>query len=225
MRRLEPYPYYPLASRITILAHIFGVIAMILMFVWLLHYREGVDLDSYDPDKIFNVHPLLMYLGVIFLSGEALMAYKTVRGDRQGKKSVHFLLHLAAIILGIVGIHAAFKYHDGRNLTDMYSFHSWIGIGTFCLYILQWIIGLCMYMLPYARVETRKENLPWHISGGRAIFYMTIVAALTGLMQKSTWMQLPLFSGESLLINFLAILTLLFGVTVDMSVALARCAK
>ncbi|XP_059281484.1 probable transmembrane ascorbate ferrireductase 3 isoform X2 [Lycium ferocissimum] len=224
MDNMVTYRYYRPASRITILAHIFGVIAMILMLVWLLHYREGVDLDSYDPDKIFNVHPLLMYLGVIFLSGEALMAYKTVRGEREVKKSIHFLLHLAAIILGIVGIHAAFKYHDGRNLSDMYSFHSWIGIGTFCLYILQWIIGLCMYMLPYARVETRIANLPWHISGGRAIFYMTIVAALTGLMQKSTWMQLPLFSGESLLINFLAIFTLLFGVTVDMSVALARYA-
>ncbi|KAJ8565299.1 hypothetical protein K7X08_007875 [Anisodus acutangulus] len=224
MDTMVTYRYYRQASRITIFAHVFGVIAMILMLVWLLHYREGVDLDSYDPDKIFNVHPLLMFLGVIFLSGEALMAYKTVTGERQVQKSVHLLLHLAAIILGIVGLHAAFKYHDRRNLRDMYSFHSWIGIGTFCLYILQWVIGLCMYMLPYTRIETRSVNLPWHISGGRAIFYMTIVAALTGLMQKSTMIQLPFLYGESLLINFLAIFILLFGVTVDISVALARYA-
>lgn len=81
-----------------------------------------------------------------------------------------------------------------------------------------------MYMLPYTRKETRAMNLPWHISGGRAIFYMTIVAALTGLMQKITLMQLQLFSGESLLINFLAIFILLFGISVDISVALARYA-
>lgn len=218
------YHYYRPASRITIFAHIFGVIALILMLVWLLHYREGVDLDSYDPSKIFNVHPLLMFLGVIFLSGEALMAYKTVRGERQVKKSVHFFLHLCAIILGIVGLHAAFKYHDRRGLRNLYSFHSWIGIGTFCLYILQWVFGLCMYMLPYTRRETRLINLPWHISGGRAIFYMIIITALTGLMQKTTLMQLPFFSGELILINFLAIFILLFGVTVDISVALARYA-
>lgn len=90
--------------------------------------------------------------------------------------------------------------------------------------ILQWLVGLCMYMLPYTRKETRAVNLPWHISGGRAIFYMTIVAALTGLMQKITLMQLQLFSGESLLINFLAIFILLFGISVDISVALARYA-
>ncbi|KAM3327737.1 putative transmembrane ascorbate ferrireductase 3 [Capsicum galapagoense] len=224
MDTVVTYQYYRSASRITIFAHIFGVISMILMLVWLLRYREGVDIDSYDPIKIFNVHPLLMFLGVIFLSGEALMAYKTVRGERRVKKSAHFLLHLGAIILGIVGIHAAFKYHYRRDLRNMYSFHSWIGIGTFCLYILQWVIGLGMFMLPYTRRETRLINLPWHISFGRAIFYMTIVAALTGLMQKSTLMQLPFFSGELLLINFLAIFILLFGVTVDMSVALARYA-
>ncbi|MCD9561323.1 hypothetical protein HAX54_020380 [Datura stramonium] len=224
MDTVVTYQYYRPASRLTVFAHIFGVIAMILMLVWLLHYREGVDLDSYDPNKIFNVHPLLMFLGVIFLSGEALMAYKTVRAERKVKKSVHLLLHLGAIVLGIVGIHAAFKYHDRRYLRNMYSFHSWIGIGTFCLYILQWVIGLCMYMLPYTRIETRAVNLPWHISGGRAIFYMTIVAALTGLMQKSALMQLPFFSGELILINFLAIFILLFGVTVDISVALARYA-
>ncbi|XP_016490353.2 putative transmembrane ascorbate ferrireductase 3 [Nicotiana tabacum] len=221
---LVTYQYYRPASKITIFAHLFGLLALILMLVWLLHYREGVNLFSYYPNQIFNVHPLLMFLGMIFLSGQALMAYKTVKADRKVQKAAHFLLHLAAICLGIVGIHAAFKYHDRRNLRDMYSFHSWIGIAIICLYILQWLVGLCMYMLPYTRKETRAVNLPWHISGGRAIFYMTICAALTGLMQKITLMQLQLFSGESLLINFLAIFILLFGISVDISVALARYA-
>ncbi|KAL3347129.1 hypothetical protein AABB24_021015 [Solanum stoloniferum] len=224
MDTIVTHQYYRPASRITIFAYIFGVIAAILMLVWLLHYREGVDLNSYDPNKIFNVHPLLMFLGLVFLSGQALMVYMTVRAEKKVQKIAHFLLHLCAIILGIVGLHAAFKYHDRRGLRNLYSFHSWIGIGTFCLYILQWVIGLCMYMLPYTRIETRAVNLPWHISGGRAIFYMIIVTALTGLMQKSTFMQLPLFSGESILINFLAIFILLFGVTVDFSVALGRYA-
>ncbi|KAK6802278.1 hypothetical protein RDI58_000058 [Solanum bulbocastanum] len=224
MDTIVTHQYYRPASRITNFAHIFGVIAAILMLVWLLHYREGVDLESYDPNKNFNVHPLLMFLGLVFLSGQALMVYMTVRAEKKVQKLAHFSLHLCTIILGIVGLHAAFKYHDRRGLRNLYSFHSWIGIGTFCLYILQWVIGLCMYMLPYTRIETRAVNLPWHISGGRAIFYMIIVTALTGLMQKSTFMQLPLFSGESILINFLAIFILLFGVTVDFSVALGRYA-
>lgn len=66
-----------------------------------------------------------------------MMAYNTVRADKQVQKFVHLFLHLVAIILGIVGLHAAFKFHDRRGITDMYSLHSWIGISTFSLYCLQ----------------------------------------------------------------------------------------
>lgn len=48
--------YREKASRIAVLAHIFGIIALILMLVWLLHYRGGFNLDDYEnPTRIFNV--------------------------------------------------------------------------------------------------------------------------------------------------------------------------
>lgn len=67
----------------------------------------------------------------------AMMAYKTVPTTRRGQKFVHMILHLIAICLGIVGICAVFKFHDMVNAEDVYSLHSWIGIGTFCLFGLQ----------------------------------------------------------------------------------------
>lgn len=66
-----------------------------------------------------------------------MMAYKTVRADIQVQKLVHMFFHLVAIVLGIVGIHAAFKFHDKRGISNLYSLHSWIGIGTFSLFCLQ----------------------------------------------------------------------------------------
>lgn len=39
----------------SILAHLFGIIALILMLVWLLHYREGIEYDSGNPLRVFNV--------------------------------------------------------------------------------------------------------------------------------------------------------------------------
>lgn len=66
-----------------------------------------------------------------------MMAYKTVRADWQVRKFVHLFFHLVAMVLGIVGLHAAFKYHDQVGLTDMYSLHSWIGISTFTLFCAQ----------------------------------------------------------------------------------------
>ncbi|KAK3001878.1 hypothetical protein RJ639_022307 [Escallonia herrerae] len=100
------------ASRITVIAHLFGVTAIILLLVWLLHYREGLDIESDNPYRVFNVHPFLMFFGFIFLAGEAMMAYKTVPAEHQLQKFLHMFVHLAAICLGIVGIHAVFKFHD-----------------------------------------------------------------------------------------------------------------
>lgn len=47
--------YRERATRMTVVAHIFGILALILMLVWLLHYRGGLDLDSDNPYRILNV--------------------------------------------------------------------------------------------------------------------------------------------------------------------------
>lgn len=68
---------------------------------------------------------------------------------------------------------------------------------------------------------TRASAVPWHISGGRALLFMSICAALTGLMEKVTLMGLK-YHHEARLINFLGLAILLFGVSVDLSVSIAR---
>lgn len=55
MDTMERARFRHTASAITVLAHIFGVTACILMLVWLLHYRGGLAYDSPNPDLIFNV--------------------------------------------------------------------------------------------------------------------------------------------------------------------------
>ncbi|GFP86552.1 probable transmembrane ascorbate ferrireductase 3 [Phtheirospermum japonicum] len=217
------YRYRRPASRMTVLAHLFGILAIMLLLVWLLHYREGFDLDSYNTNRIFNVHPFLMFFGFIFMMGEAMMAYNTVGAERKVQKYVHMFIHFVAIILGIVGLHAAFKWHEKRGLTNLYSLHSWIGIGTFSLFCLQWLFGLSMFLLPGASNESRARAAPWHINGGRALMYMAIVAALTGLMEKVTYMGLR-HQSEARVINFLGLSILLFGIAVDLSVSLGRFA-
>ncbi|KAL7110837.1 hypothetical protein ACP275_05G051100 [Erythranthe tilingii] len=209
------------ALRVTILAHVFGTLAIILLLVWLLHFREGLDLDSDDPNRIFNVHPFLMFFGFIFLAGEAMMAYKTVGAERKVQKYVHMFVHLVAIVLGIVGLHAAFKFHEKQGISNLYSLHSWIGIGTFSLFCLQWLLGMSVFLFPGTPMETRARVAPWHVSGGRALMFMAICTALTGLMEKVGFLG-QLHHSEARVINFLGLSILLFGVSVDLSVSLAR---
>lgn len=70
--------------------------------------------------------------------------------------------------------------------------------------------------------QSRAAVAPWHIAGGRALFYMAICAALTGLMERYTMLRLLPHQRESHLINFTGLAILLFGVFVDISVGLAH---
>ncbi|GAB4828681.1 hypothetical protein Ancab_018346 [Ancistrocladus abbreviatus] len=217
---LERSWYRQSASRITIFAHFFGILTIVLMLVWLLHFRGGMDLDSDDPNKIFNVHPFLMFFGFIFFAGEAMMAYKTVYAERVVQKFVHMVAHLIAITLGIVGIYAVFKYHNQLNMINMYTLHSWLGLSTFILYGIQWLFGLCAFWVPQPGMN-KAIMLPWHVCLGRALLYMAICTAETGLMQVFIRSGLVV-SHEARLINFTALSVLLFGITVDLSIAFAR---
>ncbi|CAJ1932743.1 unnamed protein product [Sphenostylis stenocarpa] len=204
------------------LAHLFGIIAFVLLLVWLLHYREGIEYDSDNGLRVFNVHPFLMYSGFIFLSGEAVLAFQTIPSERKIRKFVHMTLHLIALVLGIVGLSAVFKFHDMRQIPNVYSLHSWIGIGTFCLFVLQWIFGLSVFMIQAASELTRRKVLPWHKVGGKALMFMAVCAAETGLMEKTSFLTsagaLKPHHLESNLIKFTGLAILLFGVFVNLSV-------
>ncbi|XP_004298488.1 PREDICTED: probable transmembrane ascorbate ferrireductase 3 [Fragaria vesca subsp. vesca] len=218
------YRYQRSASRLTIGAHLFGILALILLLVWLLHYRGGLDYDSGNSQQVFNVHPFLMFFGFIFLAGEAMMAYKTVMAQHKVQKYVHGFFHLVALCCGIWGICAVFRFHDMEKLDDMYSIHSWIGLTTIILYGLQWLIGFATFLFPRASEQSRAQIAPWHMSLGRVLLYLSICAALTGLMEKSTFLRTggQISERELHLINFTALSILLFGIFVDLSVALAR---
>ncbi|CAM8935753.1 unnamed protein product [Rhodiola kirilowii] len=206
------------SSKLSMFAHFFGIIAIVLMLVWLLHYGKGLNLNSNDPGRIFNVHPLLMFCGFIFVAGEAMMVYETVKAGRPMQKLIHIAFQLTALCLGIVGIYASFKFHKKIHLCHMSSLHAWIGMATFCLFLLQFLFGLSMLFNP--RIEGER-SLPWHVCFGRMLFYMAICTAVSGLMQKQVYLKLK-SSPENTLINFIAIAILLFGISVELSVSFPR---
>jgi len=43
-------------------AHVLFVTTAVLMLVWLLHYRGGINIQSEDPEQIFNVRVTMDFL-------------------------------------------------------------------------------------------------------------------------------------------------------------------
>ncbi|KAI3497981.1 hypothetical protein L1887_33653 [Cichorium endivia] len=190
-----------------------------LVLYWLTSFREGFALSSSTKMKIFNLHPLLMLLGFVIFSGEAMIAYKAIPAPRKAVKIIHLTLHLIALATGIFGVYAVFKFHDELKIPHMYTLHSWIGMSTMCLFGVQLIVGFVTFLFPGVESATRAKFAPWHVFSGVVIFFLGIVTAETGLIEKFIFQKLKR-GQEALMVNFIGLLVLLFGISVTITAVL-----
>ncbi|KAK3001879.1 hypothetical protein RJ639_022308 [Escallonia herrerae] len=205
---------------VTIFAHLLVIAIATLLLVWLLHFQDGFAFKSkINKGIIFNLHPLFMVIGFVLVAGEAIMAYKTVPATRKVQKVVHLILHLSALLAGIVGIYAVFKFHHELGIANMYTLHSWFGMSTICLFGLQWLLAFFSFWFPGAESSTRAKLAPWHIFLGIVIFLMAILSAETGLVERFIFLQLGR-TQEALIVNFTGLLLFLFAVSVGFTVIL-----
>ncbi|KAF8011320.1 hypothetical protein BT93_J1812 [Corymbia citriodora subsp. variegata] len=194
---------------------VLGVAIVSLVLIWAVHFRGGLALVSDDKDLIFNVHPVLMVIGLILLNGEAMLAYKTVSGTKSFKKLVHLTLQLLAFCLSVVGIWAALKFHNDKGIDNFYSLHSWLGLACIFLFGIQWALGFVIYWYPGGSRTSRATLLPWHVFFGVYIYALAIATATTGLLEKATFLQtnrvISRYSPEALLMNSLGVLVVVLG--------------
>ncbi|CAA0836592.1 Transmembrane ascorbate ferrireductase 1 [Striga hermonthica] len=125
------------ALNISFVAHFLGIVGAVLVLIWCISFRGGLAWEATNKALIFNLHPVLMLIGFIIIGGQAIMSYKSLPLKKPEKKLVHLVLHAIALILGIIGIYTAFKFHNESNIANLYSLHSWLGIGVIVLYGIQ----------------------------------------------------------------------------------------
>ncbi|WVZ74435.1 hypothetical protein U9M48_022614 [Paspalum notatum var. saurae] len=206
------------AAPFTYAAHVLAVAAAAMVLFWNIHFRGGLAFESTNKNLIFNVHPVLMLIGYIILGGEAIMAYKILPTlDHGTAKLIHLILHGIALVLGAFGIYFAFKNHNESGLANLYSLHSWLGIGTITLYGIQWIFGFVTFFYPGAAPNVRKGALPWHILFGLFVYILALANAELGFLEKLTFLEnsgLDKYGAEAFLVNFTALVVIIFGACV-----------
>ncbi|XP_031148374.1 cytochrome b561 isoform X1 [Sander lucioperca] len=195
-------------------SQLLGVASVVLTGVWMGHYRGGFAWDG--SGREFNVHPLCMVLGLVFLQGDAILVYRVFRHEaKRNVKVLHGIIHLLALIISIVGIVAVFDFHRASKTPDMYTLHSWCGMATLLLFIIQWVMGLLFFLFPVASSWLRASYLPIHVFCGLVLLVMAIGSSLLGITEKLLFSIMPTYSQfapEGVLANTLGILLVGFGV-------------
>lgn len=49
-------------------------------------------------------------------------------------KFIHAGLNVLAFILAVISVAAVFDFHNAKNIPNMYSLHSWVGLAAVILY-------------------------------------------------------------------------------------------
>ncbi|XP_007905533.1 transmembrane ascorbate-dependent reductase CYB561 [Callorhinchus milii] len=198
------------------LSQVIGLSVVVITGVWMGHYRGGFAWDGSSLE--FNVHPLCMVIGIVFLYGDAIMVFRIFQNESKAAvKILHGIIQLIGLIATIIGLVAVFEFHMEQKNPDMYSLHSWCGLITVILFGLQWLMGLVFFLFPGASNWLRAKYKPLHVFFGLTLFLLAIATALLGITEKLLFSisdgyskQVP----EGILANVLGLLLVGFGLTV-----------
>lgn len=207
---------------IYLVVRILGIAVTAVVLTWNVHYRGGLALISDNKDLIFNVHPVLMVIGLVLLNGEAMLAYKTVPGTKSFKKLIHLSLQFVAFCFSVIGLWAAWKFHNDKGIDNFYSLHSWLGLACLFLFGIQWAAGFVTFWYPGGSRKNRSSLLPWHVFFGVYIYALAIATCTTGILEKATFLQtnriISRYSNEALLVNSLGVLIVALGGVVILAI-------
>ncbi|XP_074585238.1 putative ascorbate-specific transmembrane electron transporter 1 [Curcuma longa] len=208
------------AAPLAYAAHVLAVLAAAAVLVWCIHFLGGLAFEASNKSLIFNIHPVLMLIGFIIIGSEAILSYKILPWRHEVNKIIHLVLHAIALVLGAVGVYAAFKFHNESGIDNLYSLHSWIGIGTISLYGIQWIFGFVTFFFPGSSPALRRKSLPWHVLFGLFVYILAIATAELGFLEKLTFLEnagLYKYSPQAFLVNFTALVVIFLGASVVLS--------
>eukprot|EP00899_Mesostigma_viride_P004292 jgi/Mesvir1/13864/Mv16006-RA.1 len=198
--------------------NVVALLSLILSMIWSIYFLGGVAWESEKKAQIFNWHPILMVLYVILFS-EAIILYKVMPAAKKARKIAHLSVQLVALVLAIVGVIAALRFHNESvpPIPNFYSLHSWFGVVTLTLFALQWLSGLLTFFNPRADVVLRARVLPWHTFVGLFVYILALATAVMGILEKVTFLErgtVGVWSPHAMLANALGICVFGMGLLV-----------
>ncbi|XP_011180565.1 plasma membrane ascorbate-dependent reductase CYBRD1 isoform X2 [Zeugodacus cucurbitae] len=195
-----------------------GLTMIILVGCWVGIHFGGVG-GTDNPKLEFNWHPLFMTIGLLFLYGNSILVYRGFRNVRKKTlKLAHAGIHLTAFVLTVIALITVFDSHNLANppIPNMYSLHSWMGMGAVIVFGLQYVAGFTAYLAPGWREALKVAYMPLHIYFGLFGFVLAIASALMGITEKAIFAipDYSSFSSAGVMANTIGCFYVIFGALV-----------
>ena len=129
---------------------------------------------------------------MIILHVPAMLVYRSCRCCRRvWSKLLHMMFHLLAIPCIVIGFMAAWDYHalQPEPIPHLYSIHSWLGLATMAMFLLQFVSGLFSFLLlmccSSATASCRASMVPIHSTLGTTTFLMAVATCIAGITETA----------------------------------------
>jgi len=149
-----------------------------LCIAWVVKNYSGFTLDN------GTYHFLLMTLFIIFTSVGATSFRIFTFVSRPVAKLIHAGCLTASFIIASVSLWTIFKFHNDKNIPNMYTLHSWLGLVFVILFGLQLMGGLFSFLFPLVSPAVRSKILPVHRASGIILFTGIAGIAMIGINEK-----------------------------------------
>lgn len=176
------------------LAHILSAMC-VLVVIWWISLLGGLFWWGPQSSKkhVFNWHPLLMITAFCFMTVAAL-SFRYRHANRRALKLTHGIAWSVAALCATVALVAVFQSHNdaavsGGFIANLYSLHSWIGVGVIVLYMTQFCMGVFTFAWPLAIIMSSPTNrkaciMRIHKFLGPFIYNCTAATILLGIQEK-----------------------------------------
>eukprot|EP00090_Calanus_glacialis_P003273 TRINITY_DN12423_c0_g1_i4.p1 TRINITY_DN12423_c0_g1~~TRINITY_DN12423_c0_g1_i4.p1 ORF type:complete len:189 (+),score=46.98 TRINITY_DN12423_c0_g1_i4:1-567(+) len=176
-----------------------------------------------------------MVTGFIYCMGQAILVYWSCSCCRQiCSKLLYILFHLLGIPCVVLGFLAVWMWKDHAGRPHLYSIHSWLGLVTMGLAVLQLAVGVISFLIllccQSASSRLRAAMDPIHSSIGTTTFMLAIATAIAGITQTAvsklrsqgpdlTEDKYSQLSEEAIILNTIGVILIALAVVVPVIVS------
>jgi cytochrome b-561 len=170
-------------------------LAAAMCVIWWVHLLGGLSWKTGQSKLVFNWHPLLMILAFCFMTVASLSfrsPYKS--NNRWVIKLLHGSAWGVAAIFALVALVAVFKSHNDSvsgYIANLYSLHSWLGMGVIGLYVLQFLAGFFTFGWTLSSITPamKVKAIVIHKFLGPFIYMVTAATILLGIQEKEGFVK------------------------------------